>query len=242
MKGVAADRFLVPFVSRKLPSGGQAPKRSFNKRSANICISRNNVLSLHTNMAKDTRKIIQALTYLANYQPDKMLDNMKAYKLLWLADRYHLRQTGRTITGDSYYAMPYGIVPSDAKCLLEKAKTKLKDPKGYIDKFLILSDHQYKAIAEPDLKEFSESDLDALNKVLAEYNGYDAIRLSSISHKFPEWLFYKDMLKNRDSKNSYKIDLDHFFEDAPNDERKLFNDSHELLELTQELYHQYNRV
>ena len=84
--------------------------------------------------------------------------------------------------------------------------------------------------------------LDTLNKVLAEYNGYDAIRLSSISHKFPEWLFYKDMLKNRDSKNSYKIDLDHFFEDAPNDERKLFNDSHELLELTQELYHQYNRV
>jgi uncharacterized phage-associated protein len=171
-----------------------------------------------------------------------MLDNMKAYKLLWLADRYHLRQTGRTITGDSYYAMPYGIVPSDAKCLLENAKTKLKDPKGYKDKFLILSDHQYKAIAEPDLKEFSESDLDALNKVLAEYNSYDAIRLSCVSHKFPEWLFYKDMLKNKDSKNSYKIDLDHFFEDAPNDERKLFNDSHELLELTQELYHQYNRV
>ena len=193
-------------------------------------------------MAKETRKIIQALTYLANYQPDKMLDNMKAYKLLWLADRYHLRQTGRTITGDSYYAMPYGIVPSDAKCLLENAKTKLKDPKGYKDKFLILSDHQYKAIAEPDLKEFSESDLDALNKVLAEYNSYDAIRLSCVSHKFPEWLFYKDMLKNMDSKNSYKIDLDHFFEDAPNDERKLFNDSHELLELTQELYHQYNRV
>lgn len=26
-------------------------------------------------MAKDTWKIIQALTYLANYQPDKMLDN-----------------------------------------------------------------------------------------------------------------------------------------------------------------------
>lgn len=194
------------------------------------------------NMAKDTRKIIQALAYLANYQPDKMLDNMKAYKLLWLADRYHLRQTGRTITGDSYYAMPYGIVPSDAKCLLEKVKTKLKDPKGYKDKFLILGDHQYKAIAEPDLKEFSESDLDALNKVLAEYNGYDAIRLSSISHKFPEWLFYEDMLKNKDSKNSYKIDLVHFFEDAPNDERKLFNDSRELLELTQELYHQYNRA
>ncbi|MBP5713782.1 MAG: SocA family protein [Prevotella sp.] len=193
-------------------------------------------------MAKDIRKIVQALVYLANYQPDKMLDNMKAYKLLWLADRYHLRQTGRTITGDAYYAMPFGIVPSDAKCLLENAKTKLKEPKGYKNKYLILDDHQYKAIAEPDLKEFSESDLEALDKVLAVYNQYDAMKLSEISHKFPEWTFYKEMLENKDAKNSYKIDFDHFFEDAPEDERRLFDDSHELLELTQDLYHQYNRV
>ena len=193
-------------------------------------------------MQTDIRKIIQALTYLANYQPDKMLDNMKAYKLLWLADRYHLRQTGRTITGDAYYAMPFGIVPSDAKCLLENAKTKLKEPKGYKNKYLILGNHRYKAIAEPDLKEFSVSDREALDKVLKAYNKYDALQLSDISHKFPEWTFYKEMLENKDAKNSYKIDLDHFFEDAPEEERLLFNDSTELLELTQELYHQYNRV
>lgn len=193
-------------------------------------------------MAKDIRKIVQALTYLANYQPDKMLDNMKAFKLLWLADRYHLRQTGRTITGDSYYAMPYGIVPSDAKCLLENEKTKLKEPKGYKNKYLILDNHQYKAIAEPDLNEFSISDMEALDKVLEVYNKYDAFQLSDISHKFPEWTFYKGLLDNKDAKNSYKIDFDHFFEDAPEGERQLFDDSSELLKLTQELYHQYNRI
>lgn len=193
-------------------------------------------------MAKDIRKIVQALTYLANYQPDKMLDNMKAYKLLWLADRYHLRQTGRTITGDSYYAMPFGIVPSDAKCLLENEKTKLKEPKGYKNMYLILENHQYKAIAEPDLNEFSISDMEALDKVLAAYNKYDALQLSDISHRFPEWTFYKELLDNKNTKNSYKIDFDHFFEDAPVGEHQLFNDSRELLELTQELYHQYNRI
>ena len=193
-------------------------------------------------MAKDIRKIVQALTYLANCQPDKTLENMKAYKLLWLADRYHLRQTGRTITGDSYYAMPFGIVPSDAKCLLENEKTKLKEPKGYKNKYLILDNHRFKAIAEPDLKEFSISDLEALDKVLAVYNKYDALQLSDISHKFPEWTFYKELIDNKDAKNSYKIDFDHFFEEAPEGERQLFDDSHELLELTQELYHQYNRI
>lgn len=193
-------------------------------------------------MVKNTKKIIQALTYLANYQPEKMLDNMKAYKLLWLADRYHLRQTGRTITGDAYYAMPYGIVPSDAKCLLENEKTKLREPKGYKNKYLLLDDHQYKAIAEPDLKEFSDSDLEALDKVLAIYNAYDALQLSELSHKFPEWTFYRDLLENKETKNSYRIDLDHFFEDSPSEDHRLFDDSKELLDLTQELYHQYNRV
>ena len=193
-------------------------------------------------MAKDTKKIIQALAYLANYQPEKVLDNMKAYKLLWLADRYHLRQTGRTITGDAYYAMPYGIVPSDAKCLLENEKTKLREPKGYKNKYLMLDDHQYKAIAEPDLKQFSDSDLEALDKVLALYNAYDALQLSELSHKFPEWTFYRDLLEDKETKNSYRIDLDHFFEDSPNEDARLFDDSRELLDLTQELYHQYNRA
>lgn len=194
-------------------------------------------------MVRDTSKIIQALAYLANYQPEKMLDNMKAYKLLWLADRYHLRQTGRTITGDVYYAMPYGIVPSDAKCLLENEKTKLKESKRYKNKYLLLDmkKHQYKAVSEPDLQIFSDSDQEALDKVLEHYNDLDAMQLSELSHKFPEWTNYKKVLENKETKNSYKIDFDYFFEDAPMDECRLFNDNKELLALTKDLFHQYNR-
>ena len=121
----------------------------------------------------DTTKIIQALNYLACHQSDRQLDNMKAYKLLWLADRYHLRQTGRTITGDSYYAMPFGIVPSDAKCILENAKTKLKNPDGYKDKYIkSIENHQFKSVCDPDLNVFSESDQNALDKVLNLYGNY----------------------------------------------------------------------
>lgn len=189
----------------------------------------------------DTTKIIQALAYLAIHQPEKMIDNMKAYKLLWLADRYHLRHTGRTITGDSYYAMPFGIVPSDAKCLLENEKTKLKNPRGYKNKYICsVNSHQYKAIAEPDLKVFSDSDQDALDKVLYYYGELDALQLSELSHQFPEWLYYQDKLNDENTKNSYKIKLDLFFENSPA-EKNLFDDSTELLELTKELYHQYHR-
>lgn len=168
---------------------------------------------------------------------------MKAYKLLWLADRNHLRQYGRTITGDSYYAMPFGIVPSDAKCILEGTKTKLKNPKGYSARFILHADeHRFKVIAAPDVNVFSESDQAALDRVLSVYGSYDALQLSELSHQFPEWTFYRDLLKDKDSKNSYKVDLDHFFEDAPSSASQLFNEDKELLTLTQELYHQYNRV
>ena len=194
-------------------------------------------------MVRDTSKIIQALAYLANYQPNKALDNMKAYKLLWLADRYHLRQTGTTITGDSYYAMPFGIVPSDAKCLLENEKTKMKESKRYKNKYLLLDtkNHQYKTIAEPDLQVFSDSDQEALDKVLAAYNKYDARQLSTLSHSFPEWRYYQNLLEDKKTKNSYKIDFDYFFENTSQEVDSFFNESKELLALTKELYHQYNR-
>lgn len=192
-------------------------------------------------MNKDTRKIIQALTYLACKEEDKVMDNMKAYKLLWLADRYHLRQTGRTITGDAYYAMPFGIVPSDAKCILENEKTKMKNPKGYRGKYIAnKGTHEYMALCDADLKVFSDSDQEALDKVYGTFGKLNAMQLSELSHRFPEWTFYREMLDDKDQKNSYRIDLDHFFEDSP--EKSFFNESKELLELTQELYHQYNRI
>ena len=191
----------------------------------------------------DTRKIIQALAYLANSQPDKKMDNMKAYKLLWLVDRYHLRRYGRTVTGDAYYAMPHGIVPSDAKCILEGMPTKLTNSTKYQARYIVSnSDHTFKVIAEPDIKTFSDSDQEALDAVIRVYGNRSARFLSQLSHKFPEWLFYRDFLNDKDLKNSYKVDLDRFFEDSPNTDNQLFDESAELLMLTKELYHQYCRA
>lgn len=191
-------------------------------------------------MTKDTRKIIQALTYLASKEEDKVMDDMKAYKLLWLADRYHLRQTGRTITGDAYYAMPHGIVPSDTKCVLENAKTKMRNPKGYKERFISnKGSHKYMALCEADMKVFSDSDQEALDKVWDAFGNLDSKQLSELSHMFPEWTFYSDLLQDKEQKNSYRVDLDHFFEDGP--KIGFFSESKELLNLTQELYHQYNR-
>lgn len=190
-------------------------------------------------MTMDTQKIIQTLVYLASKQPDGRLNKMKAYKLMWLVDRYHLRQYGRTVTGDAYYAMPHGVVPTDAKHLLEDKLTRLSSNKGMLDAYIkVDSDYVYSAIAEPDMDVFSQSDVEAMDKVLEVFGGMDQYQLSDLSHQFPEWLAYKSLLVAEDNKKSHKIDMDLFFENKDEDSG-LFMDSNELLSLTKQVYHEY---
>ena len=46
---------------------------------------------------KTTRKLIQALDYIAYHQHNRTVGFMKAYKLLWLIDRYSMRHYARTV-------------------------------------------------------------------------------------------------------------------------------------------------
>ena len=57
------------------------------------------------------KKGTQALNYFARKKNGK-INKMKAIKLIYLADRYHLRKYGRPVVGDDYWAMKYGPVAS----------------------------------------------------------------------------------------------------------------------------------
>lgn len=191
-------------------------------------------------MAGNTKKIIQALAYLASKLPDQNLDEMKAYKLLWLADRCHLRLNGRTITGDRYYAMPRGVVPTDAKHLLDGESTILETPDNYFSQWIEKVDpHKFKAVNAPDVTEFSESDIEILDRVINIYGDYSRHDLSDLSHKYPEWKKYKDMLLDKTEKNSFPINMDLMFENSDDDTSDLFNQPSEVLDTTKEIYHEF---
>jgi len=171
---------------------------------------------------------------------DKMLDDMKAYKLLWLADRCHLRKNGRTITGDKYFAMPKGVVPTDAKHLLDGEPTVLSNSDNYFGEWIEKIDaHKFRAVKAPDLSEFSASDIEVLNQVIDLYGNYSRNDLSELSHKYPEWIKYKDMLLDKNEKNSFPINIDLMFDDS-DDKSTLFRQSPEILKITKEIYHEFN--
>ena len=187
-----------------------------------------------------TRKIVQALAYIAYKQPGHQVNSMKAYKLLWLADRYHLRQTGRTITGDVFYALPHGVVPSDAKNVVEQQPTRIQNDRDYVNSYIQrVSKYVYKAVQEPDLMVFSDSDQDTLDKILAAYGHLTPFELEELSHHFPEWLAYKDKIEADNGPKAYRIDLDYFFSDTEMEGSGLFADDPEKLMLTKEMFHEF---
>lgn len=183
------------------------------------------------NRKLNTRKVIQALNYLSTKQKDGVMNKMKAYKLLCLADKYHIRQYGRSITNDTYCALPKGTVPSNIMSLLSGESHMA----GFDENIEILDQNEYKSKSEPNLKVFSETDLEAIDLILEKFNDKDQYWLSEHSHKFPEWKRYESKLNDSSKKNSYFIkDID-FFENTV-DESGLFVDDEELLTLTKELY------
>lgn len=192
-------------------------------------------------MERTTKKIIQALTYIAYRQPDHKVNSMKAYKLLWLADRYHLRQFGRTITGDTFFALPHGVVPSDAKNVVEHQKTHIPNDETYSAKYIKrISKYSFQAVTAPDVMEFSDSDQEALDKVLQAYGHLDQYQLEELSHTFPEWQAYKESLEAENTPKAYKIDLDYFFDEAKEDKSGLFEDDPEKLSLVKDYFHEFS--
>ncbi len=187
----------------------------------------------------DTKKIIQALAYMAYKEPDHKMDNIKAYKLLWLADRYHIRRTGRLVTGDSYFAMPKGPVPSDAKNLLEGQSTHLSTDEQYLKEYIKRLGDKYEVVKVPNGKVFSISDREAMDLVYEIFGSMDADTLSAYSHEYPEWIAYKDMIEKEGLKSSYRINMDLFFDNNDVDDRGLFADSDDALSLAKEVYHEY---
>ena len=190
---------------------------------------------------KSASKLIQALNYIANSQQGKSVGFKKAYKLLWLIDRYSLRHYARTVSGDQYFAMQLGPVPTDAKHILEGLPTIMEVPTSDLEQYISINEncHRFKSIKAPEMDVFSVSDIKVMDLILLHYGSMQSNDLSSMSHKFPEWKAYKGRLENADDKNSFPINPNLFFE-VYDDGKGVFNEDPKLLEMAKDMYNEYN--
>jgi uncharacterized phage-associated protein len=160
------------------------------------------------------RKATQVLNFLAR-KAGGQINKMKALKLVFFADRYHLRQHGRPITNDEYMAMEYGPVPSGCKDLAEMSDFLDPHERDYAQRFLRpAGQYEFASLADVETLVFSQSDLEALEFAWQNFGQYDEFRLAGITHEFPEWKRHEVSLQSTDV-SRIPMSYRHFLANAP---------------------------
>jgi hypothetical protein len=133
----------------------------------------------------DAEKALEAILYVSR----KTNDLFHIVKTLYYADKLHLENYGRLITGDYYVKMDDGPVPSGAYDLIKFAR---KDEFLYEEK--IINVHPENAIQvkgkttivplrEPNLDVLSESDIECLDVAIGKYAQMDFSQLWNLVHE-----------------------------------------------------------
>ena len=166
------------------------------------------MISASTDFSLD--KLIAALAYLA-----PRVDNftqLRASKLLYFADKYHLTRYGRPIIGDRYVAMQRGPVPSLFRDLVQglvaTQKDMLEEDITKMSRFLSIDTTRthpvIRARREPDRDQLSESDVEALDFAFRKYAHLTVTELINRSHQeraykaAHHWMNYEDFFDPSD--------------------------------------------
>jgi len=175
------------------------------------------MLKIHFNF--NYKKATQELNYFATKQGGR-INKLKALKLVYLADRYHLRKYGRLITNDVYFAMNYGPVPSGVKDIAEASEFLGEIEKNYSSRYLTQASRlMLESIKHVDEDVFSDSDMEALDFVWQKFGHLAQFGLAKLTHAYPEW---KKHNKALDLDSRIQMDLEDFLEDPDTNIEKCF--------------------
>ena len=133
------------------------------------------------NVQFNKSKALNALLYVANRVQRK--DFHKIFKIVYFADRQHLADWGRPITGDTYLAMDAGPVPSRMYDMLKivRGDSYLSDQEGLSNYFRIDNWMYVTPLQDADLSKLSKTELEALDESMKKYGllSYDEIKEKS---------------------------------------------------------------
>jgi uncharacterized phage-associated protein len=166
-----------------------------------------------THLRFNLKKTTQAINFLA-IKSHGQIDKIKAVKLIYFADRFHLRKYGRPITNDEYWAMEWGPVNSNTKDIADMNEEYLGVSEytyasQYIEK---PAKNVIKSIQEVNNKVFSQTDIEALNWAWETFGHLDGFTLADLSHEYPEWKKFKDIIESK-TQSRVRMHYEDFFED-----------------------------
>ena len=132
------------------------------------------------NVQFDKEKSLNALLYVANRVQRK--DFHKIFKIIYFADRQHLADWGRPITGDTYIAMEAGPVPSRLYDMLKivRGDSYLPDTEG-LGKYFQVENWMYvRPLQDADLNKLSANEQEALRSGMSSRTMWHGVQLPGI--------------------------------------------------------------
>ncbi len=131
----------------------------------------------------DVEKAVQAVAVILREEPNHCMNYMKLLKVLYLAEREMLTQSGSMITGDHAVAMERGPVLSGVYNLIKGEHTDAEKWDAFIDKeryHVSLKQH-------PGNEKLSKLEIEILRETTAKYQQFDEWDMVAETHKLPEW-------------------------------------------------------
>jgi|SRR2546426_4335491 len=130
------------------------------------------------------RKAAQAAAYLVKSKGGT-INVLSLVKLLYLADRVALVESGYTITGDKMVSMPHGTVLSRVLDSIDWESGDDDPWRGYIsertDNAVSLAD------PTPEFDELSQYETEVLDRIIKEYGHLTPSQLRRLTHELPEY-------------------------------------------------------
>jgi hypothetical protein len=150
----------------------------------------------------DEEKTLAAILYLADQ--DGEIDLYALLKTLYYADKNHLHEWGRTITGDTYVRMGLGPVPSNTYDMLKSVRGDgdwIRDLKQFLS---VVRKTTVKPLCAPDMNSLSETDKKALEASfkIRGRKGFNALKKEAHDDRaFQEsdnWIMTEEDLAEKD--------------------------------------------
>lgn len=190
----------------------------------------------------DHKKATQAVNYLVRKEGGQ-IDKLKLIKLVYFADRYHIRRYGRPIANDAYIAMPLGPVASSVKDIVEFSDYLDVAEREYATTYLGRGglENIVVSILDVDTDVFSKSELEALDFAYNEFGNNSAPDLVNITHRYPEWDKFKSALDSKETTRELMSYSD-FFKNPSGVAEDKFALPEDILNASQELYEEDYKV
>lgn len=190
------------------------------------------------------KKITQALNYLIAKEKGQ-INKMKAVRLMYFTERYHLRKHGRPIIADLYLASEKGVLGTKTLDIANLKESIGEDilnyarfyighlEKGKKKKALIISKEAV------DFDFLSNSEIESFDTIFNEFANVSNYKIIEEIYKYPEWSRFKEEIFYQ--KRKEKICYKDIFSESKDSDFSIFNLPLNHLKTTKEVFEEYQR-